>query len=261
MGDQAVEPYVRSMDEPTTDDVPEPADPEGIFARRTLLGVMGAAFGGALGVAVLGATRNLPAAAATLAAPTATPQPSVDHSQHVAASPAASGSPVDHDAQMEAAVKAFPAKTQGVGLQELGSTVVNGTREFKLSCAAMKWEVTPGVTVNALAFNGQIPGPIIRATEGERVRVIVKNDLTESTGVHWHGQRVPSSQDGVPFLTQPPIKPGATFVYEFIAGPFGSHMYHSHHNATEQVGLGMLGPLIVVPKDRKIGRASCRERV
>src|SRR6266542_3908937 len=187
------------MDEQIAVDVPEPADPEGIFARRTLLGVMGAAFGGALGVAILGATRNLPVAAATLAAPTATPAATVDHSLHAAASPAPSGAPVDHDAQMEAAGKAFPAKTQGAGLQELPSAVVNGAREFALTCAALKWEVTPGVIVNALAFNGQIPGPIIRATEGERIRVVVRNGLSESTGVHWHGQRVPSAQDGVPF--------------------------------------------------------------
>src|SRR5437868_14281663 len=100
------------MDVRAEPEVPEPADPEGIFARRTLLGVMGAAFGGALGVAVLGATRNLPAAAATLAAPTLTPQPTVDRSLHAAASPGRSGAPIDHDAQMEAAVKAFPAKTQ-----------------------------------------------------------------------------------------------------------------------------------------------------
>ncbi|HEV2249351.1 MAG TPA: multicopper oxidase domain-containing protein [Candidatus Limnocylindria bacterium] len=238
------------MDDQVAPPVPEPPDPEGIFARRTLLGVMGVAFGGALGVAVLGATRNLPVAAAA-AAPTATPA-AVDHSLHAAASPVPSGSPVDHDAQMEAAVTAFPAKTRGIGLQELSSTVVDGAREFRLTCAPLQWEVTPGVVVNGLAFNGQIPGPIIRATEGERIRVIVQNDLAESTGVHWHGQRVPSSQDGVPFLTQPPIKPGATYVYEFTAGPFGSHMYHSHHNATEQVGLGMLGPLIVVPKERTV---------
>src|SRR5437762_3280690 len=229
--------------EPTT---PEPRDPDTIFARRTLLGVMGAAFGGALGVAVLGATRNLPAAAATLAAPTTSPQPTVDHSLHAVASPGPSGSPVDHDAQMEAAVKAFPAKTQGAGLQELPSSVVNGAREFALTCGALKWEVTPGQVLTALAFNDQVPGPVIRVTEGERVRVKVKNNLSESTGVHWHGQRVPNVQDGVPFLTQPPIKPGATFVYEFTAGPFGSHMYHSHLNATAQVGLGLLVPLIVV---------------
>ena len=238
------------MDQLEIPETPEPAD--AAIGRRTLLGVMGAVFGGAFGVAILGATHNLPAAAATVASATATPMPPMDHSIQAAASPAPSGAPVDHDAQMEAVVKAFPAKTQGTGLQVLPSTVVNGVREFNLTCAPLKWEVTPGVVVNALAFNGQVPGPIIRATEGERIRVVVKNGLSESTGVHWHGQRVPTSQDGVPFLTQPPIKAGATYVYEFTAGPFGSHMYHSHHNATEQVGLGMLGPLIVVPKDRSV---------
>ena len=239
------------MNDTPSDRTLEPPDPEGAFARRTLLGAMGAAFTGALGVAVLGATHNLPAAT-TVAAPSATPQPSADHSQHATASAGASAAPVDHDAQMEAVVKAFPAKTQGTGLQELPSKIVDGAREFALSCGTLKWEVAPGQSINAIAFNGQVPGPVIRVTEGERIRVVVKNDLSESTGVHWHGQRVPATQDGVPFLTQPPIKPGQTFTYEFTAGPFGSHMYHSHHNATEQVGLGMLGPLIVVPKDRTV---------
>jgi len=238
------------MDHPIPD-APEPPDPQGTIARRTLLGVMGAAFGGALGVAVLGATRNLPAGAATLAARTATPQPTMDHSLHAVA-PTPSGSPVDHDALHQATTAAFPAKTKGLGLQELPSKIVDGAREFELTCGTTKWEVTPGHVMDAIAYNDQVPGPIIRVTEGERVRVKVLNKLAESTAVHWHGQRVPNSQDGVPFITQPPIKPGATHVYEFTAGPFGSHMYHSHHNATEQVGLGMLGPLIVVPKARNV---------
>ena len=246
--------YVLDVDDGSHDgqreDV-EPPDPEGTIARRTLLGVMGAAFGGALGVALLGATRNLPAAASGAAA-TATPQLTVDHSLHAAASPAPSASPTDHDALHQAATAAFPAKTQGAGLQELPSKVIDGVREFELTCGMLKWEVTPGQLLNAIAYNDQVPGPIIRVTEGERVRVKVTNKLAESTAVHWHGQRVPNVMDGVPFITQPPIKPGTTYVYEFTAGPFGSHMYHSHHNATEQVGLGMLGPLIVVPKERTV---------
>jgi FtsP/CotA-like multicopper oxidase with cupredoxin domain len=239
------------MDHPIPE-APEPPDPQGTIARRTLLGVIGATFGGALGVAVLGATRNLPAAAATLAAPSATPQPTTDHSMHAMANPTPSGVPVDHDAMHQATIAAFPAKTKGVGLLELPSKIVDGAREFELSCGTTKWEVTPGHVVDAIAYNDQVPGPIIRVTEGERVRVRVLNKLSESTAVHWHGQRIANSMDGVPFLTQPPIKPGATYVYEFTAGPFGSHMYHSHHNATEQVGLGMLGPLIVVPKARNV---------
>ena len=240
------------MDHLSRPEAAEPSDPQGTIARRTLLGVMGAAFGGALGVALLGATRNLPAAAASVAALTTTPQPAVDHSLHAAASPVPLASPTDHDALHQATAAAFPAKTHGVGLQALPSKVVDGAREFELVCGTLKWEVTPGQFLNAIAYNDQVPGPIIRVTEGERVRVKVTNKLSESTAVHWHGQRVPNSMDGVPFITQPPIKPGATYVYEFTAGPFGSHMYHSHHNATEQVGLGMLGPLIVVPKERTV---------
>ncbi len=229
-----------------------PADPEGAIARRTLLGVMGAALGGALGVSFLGATQNLSSPSARAATQAATAQPTVDHSLHAAASPSPSASPTDHDAQHQATTAAFPAKTQGAGLQELPSKIVDGAREFELSCGALKWEVTPGQFLNAIAYNDQVPGPIIRVTEGERVRVKVANKLSDSTAVHWHGQRVPNPMDGVPFITQPPIKPGTTYVYEFTAGPFGSHMYHSHHNATEQVGLGMLGPLIVVPKEKNI---------
>ena len=229
----------------------EPPDLSGTIARRTILGMIGTASAGALGIGLLGATRNLPVNAAPIATASPDPHATGGHAVQAAASPSASAA-VDHDAAMQAVVASFPAKTQGVGLQELSSKIADGAREFELTCGTTKWEVTPGVAVNAIAYNGQVPGPIIRVTEGERVRIRVRNDLHESTAVHWHGQRVPNAMDGVPFLTQPPIKPGATFVYEFTAGPFGSHMYHSHHNATEQVGMGMLGPFIVVPKDKSI---------
>ena len=85
-------------------------------------------------------------------------------------------------------------------------------------------------------------------TEGDKVRAIFKNNLKESTGVHFHGQRLPNAMDGVPHITQEPIPAGGTFTYEFTAGRRGSHMYHSHHNATDQVGRGLLGAFIVQPK-------------
>ncbi len=85
--------------------------------------------------------------------------------------------------------------------------------------------------------------------EGDRVRLVLKNELSESTAVHFHGLEVPNDQDGVPFITQPPIKPGQSFTYEFTAPNAGSHMYHSHHNAAHQVGLGLLGAFIVEPKN------------
>ena len=86
-------------------------------------------------------------------------------------------------------------------------------------------------------------------TEGDKVRAIFTNRMAESTGIHFHGQRLPNAMDGVPHVTQEPIPPGGSFTYEFVARSSGSHMYHSHHNATDQVGRGLLGAFIVQPKD------------
>src|SRR6266542_3569587 len=226
----------------------EPEDAAGTIARRTLIGTLGVATLGGIAATALGLTGR-GAAPARIAAASSSPTPALTPARTVAPT-AKPTTAVDHDAHAESLVKAFPAKTQGAGLQELASRVVDGAREFDLTCDKIRWEVTPGVIVDALAYNGQVPGSLIRVTEGERVRVNVTNKTDQTTGVHWHGQRVVNKMDGVPFITQPTIKPGETFVYDFIAKPFGSHMYHSHHNATEQVGRGMLGPLLVMPKDQ-----------
>jgi FtsP/CotA-like multicopper oxidase with cupredoxin domain len=101
----------------------------------------------------------------------------------------------------------------------------------------------------ALGFNATWPGPRLEVVEGDRVRVNFTNNLTETTGIHFHGQSVTNAMDGVPHITQDPIQPGSKFTYEFTAKPAGSHMYHSHHNATDQVGRGLLGAFIVQPKD------------
>ena len=103
--------------------------------------------------------------------------------------------------------------------------------------------------IAALGYNGQAPGPTIRVTEGDKVRAIFTNNLKETTGVHFHGVEFDDFfQDGVPFVTQKPITPGETYSYEFTAKNIGSLMYHSHHNATDQVGRGLLGAFIVEPK-------------
>lgn len=240
----------------------EDDDRSGKIARRVLLANVGVFTAGALTAAGLGLTGQ---GAAAFQQPTPAPH------GHTAASPTPTQRPIatarpavatprpDHDPLHKAVIDKFPAKTQGEGLQELPSKVVGGVREFELVCGKTRWEVTPGQFVDAFAYNGQLPGPVMRMTEGERVRVRVRNELADSTAVHWHGQRVANSVDGVPFITQPPIKPGEVYTYEFTAGPFGSHMYHSHHNATEQVGRGMLGPLIVKPKDPRVDPAYDKE--
>src|SRR5690606_38846093 len=95
-------------------------------------------------------------------------------------------------------------------------------------------------------------GPEIRAQEGDFVRVTLHNRLPESTTIHFHGQRIRNASDGVPFVTNPQIRPGESYTYEFVADPPGSHMYHSHYNAAAQVGRGLLGPLIVEPLEPRL---------
>jgi FtsP/CotA-like multicopper oxidase with cupredoxin domain len=155
------------------------------------------------------------------------------------------------DAMHEAGIKQFPAKTQGKGNQLLEPRIEKGVKVFELTATELEWETKPGTKVKAWAYNGQVPGPTIRVREGDRVRVVLKNELPESTAVHFHGLELSNDQDGVPFITQPPVKPGETYTYEFVARNPGSHMYHSHHNSAKQVGMGLLGAFIVEPKRPK----------
>jgi FtsP/CotA-like multicopper oxidase with cupredoxin domain len=111
---------------------------------------------------------------------------------------------------------------------------------FTLTFSNIMWETEVGNPRPAMAYNGIVPGPTLRATVGERVRVIVNNEMDQSTSIHWHGLDIPNDQDGVPYLTQDVIKPGTSYTYEFTVPNAGSHMYHSHHNALEQVVGGLL---------------------
>ncbi|HEY3012337.1 MAG TPA: copper oxidase [Gemmatimonadales bacterium] len=152
------------------------------------------------------------------------------------------------DAMHEKGVKAFPAKTEGKGNQLLAPRFEKGVKVYDLTAEEIEWEVEPGRKVKAWAYNGQVPGPQIRVREGDRVRVNLTNQLPESTAIHFHGLELPNDQDGVPFITQPPIRPGESYTYEFTVPNAGSHMYHSHHNAAVQVGQGLLGAFIVEPR-------------
>jgi FtsP/CotA-like multicopper oxidase with cupredoxin domain len=120
-------------------------------------------------------------------------------------------------------------------------------REFRLRAAPSKAQlVPPPVTKTGVwAFNGRVPGPGIRVHQGERVRIAVDNGLAEETTVHWHGLRIPNAMDGVAHLTQKPIAPGGSFIYEFDAPDAGTFWYHPHQRGFEQVGRGLYGPLIV----------------
>jgi manganese oxidase len=125
----------------------------------------------------------------------------------------------------------------------------NGVKEFHLVAEPVIREIAPGMKANLWGYNGQSPGPTIEVVEGDRVRMYVTNRLPEHTSVHWHGQRLPNGMDGVAGLNQPSIKPGQTFVYEFIAQRAGTFMYHPHADETTQMAMGMMGFWVTHPKD------------
>lgn len=121
-------------------------------------------------------------------------------------------------------------------------------RHFDLDVREADWELLPGVSTRAVTFNGTVPGPTIRVTEGDTVEIAVTNSLDVATSVHWHGIHVPNDQDGVAGVTQPSIEPGTTFTYRFIAPHAGTFMYHSHGDRSrEQIDRGMYAPFVIDP--------------
>jgi FtsP/CotA-like multicopper oxidase with cupredoxin domain len=146
----------------------------------------------------------------------------------------------------EATTSAFPAETEGAGNGVLEPTMDGDVKVFDLTSKVVSWEISPGVVKEAFAYNGVVPGPQIRVRRGDRIRVVLHNELPQPTTLHFHGLTVPNAMDGVPYITQDPIMPGEYFVYEFtVRDPPGTYVYHSHFNSTEQVGKGQYGALIV----------------
>jgi FtsP/CotA-like multicopper oxidase with cupredoxin domain len=161
-----------------------------------------------------------------------------------------------HQAGVDAFVKQLTdgPNTDGQGLQPLKPKIVDGAKEFDLTVSRVKWETAPGTVVDAMAFNGQVPGPLITVNPGDRVRFFVQNQLDQPFALHLHGLTLPNAMDGVPFITQDPIMPGHSWTYRFtIKDPPGMYVYHSHFNSAEQVGSGLYGPLIVAPQHGWLG--------
>lgn len=122
-------------------------------------------------------------------------------------------------------------------------------REYTFEASPLDFELG-GQLVQTWGYNGAVPGPEIRVTEGDTLRVNVQNRLPEGTTVHWHGLAIPSAMDGVPNLSQPPIKSGEDFVYEFLVPTTGTYIYHSHVGL--QLDRGLYGSLIVEPKNEEL---------
>jgi len=125
-------------------------------------------------------------------------------------------------------------------------------RVFELTAEAALHQLRPGVEVEAWTFGGTVPGQQIRVTEGDLVRVTLRNSLPSPTSIHWHGYPVQNAMDGIPGVTQNAVQPGESFTYEFTAATPGTYWYHSHQQSATQVDKGLYGTLIVDPKEPKV---------
>ncbi|GLS03712.1 exported copper oxidase [Chitiniphilus shinanonensis] len=134
--------------------------------------------------------------------------------------------------------------------RSLGYRMRDGVKEFHLIAEPVRQEVAPGMVAQFWGYNGGSPGPTIEAVEGDRVRIFVTNRLPEHTTIHWHGLLLPAGMDGVGGLTQPQIKPGETYVYEFTLTRAGTFMYHPHADEMVQMAQGMMGMFIVHPRQK-----------
>lgn len=183
----------------------------------------------------------------------------------LAALPALSGcfSPAAED--LGAASLDWDIRSPASRVVETGRTV-----EFDLYLHNMPaHEVYPGAAMQMWGFSlspdpqtTSVPGPTLRVTAGDRVKVLFHNTLAgfEHT-VHFHGQHVPWDMDGTPYMSQEPVQPGGEFLYEFVAKPSGTFWYHCHVDATHHVDMGMYGALVVDPANLADDPAYSRDYV
>ena len=166
----------------------------------------------------------------------------------------AGGAPAAHidwsamDAAMLGRAQLYPAKTLGTGggdLRDPDEVLADGTKVFVLEAKIVDWEVEPGKIVQAWTYNGVVPAPTIQVYSGDKVRIILRNNLPESTSLHLHGIQVPNVMDGVDPYTESPTIPGGEKVYDFVAKGPAVGIYHSHHDAQEQIPDGMFGALLI----------------
>lgn len=159
-----------------------------------------------------------------------------------------------HDIHAHAGERELPVRGPADAVARLPYVERDGVKEFQLSAEPVLWEYADGYTIEAWAYNGQVPGPEIRVTEGDQVRIVFTNNLPEPTTIHWHGVHVPWTMDGVPGVSQSPVEPGETFVYEFEATPAGTRFYHTHGAAhgdqSRQMDMGLAGAFIIEPRDQ-----------
>ena len=137
-----------------------------------------------------------------------------------------------------------PVVTTDVG--DLSYEMDGDTKVFRLTAHVLKHQIAPNKTIDVWGFNGSAPGPTIQVTQGDKVRVIFKNELPEPSSLHWHGFEDLIGNDGMPGISQEPVKPGESFTYNFLIKQEGTYFYHSHMAMQEMAG--MLGAFIMHPR-------------
>ena len=141
-------------------------------------------------------------------------------------------------------VRTVPVVTPDVG--DLPYEMDGEVKVFRLTAHVFKQQIAPQKTIDAWGYNGSAPGPTIQVKQGDKVRIIVKNNLPEPTSMHWHGFEDQIGTDGMPGISQPPIAPGESFTYNFEIKQEGTFFYHSHMAMQEMAG--MLGAFIMHPE-------------
>ena len=210
-------------------------------------GLVWSIFGGMVLVpsaTLVGAGPKVAVAPPSVAAPAAPARPAAPAAQAKVPAAGHNAHGGDHGVSHAASVP-----TAAKGNQVLEPKLVDGVKVFEVTTSVVQWEVAPGEFVEAWAYNGTVPGPLLRAYEGDKIRIVLKNELPEPTVIHVHGPMLPNAMDGVPDVTQPVVQPGQTFAYEFEAKPSGTFLYHTHHNSVMQKSKGLYGILQIDPKD------------
>lgn len=160
--------------------------------------------------------------------------PGIEHGQHQASA-----------GKTRAANSGVVVPMQTPDIADLPFEMDAGVKVFRLRAEPVTRKLVPFKTMTVWGYNGSCPGPTIQVQQGDRVRVIFENGLPESTTIHWHGLEVPIEMDGVPYISQKPVPPGESFIYEFTVHQEGTFFYHSHGAMQEM--MGMLGMFISHP--------------
>ncbi len=140
----------------------------------------------------------------------------------------------------------FPTPVVTTDVGDLSYSVDGGAKVFHLVAEVLRQKIHPDKTIDVWGFNGSAPGPTIQVNQGDHVRIIFDNHLPEPSSIHWHGFEDTVGYDGMPGISQEPVKPGGRFVYEFDIHQTGTYFYHSHMAMQEMAG--MLGGFIMHPR-------------